>query len=375
MIRYQLPSIADLVRLGEPLPHAISIYLRTDPTPSGRAQAKTAAKSAVDAGIRQLRERGGSHAEQEAIRAHWDELAADSHLWGNLSSSLAIFLSPKISEEYVLPNHFVDATQVGTYFDLTQLVRAVSSGQEAYALTLSADGWKLWDVSADARASELPLTGEHPADAADANNRDTIRGRDHQRSIVGDEGRKTLLERYAQVVAGAVRSELGQVDQNASTPLFLLATEPLLSMFQNQDLPWQIVAIPGEPGALRPDQIDDAIRDQLSQVHAERVSTLADQIGNGFTDGLAVTDLAQLARSATTGAVSSMIYDFTRTTRGTLDDATGEIRYDDSGYDLLSRIAITVLKAGGEVLAVRPDEVRAEIWNGHVLAGLRFSTI
>jgi len=59
-------------------------------------------------------------------------------------------------------------------------------------------------------------------------------------------------------------------------------------------------------------------------------------------------------------------------TRGFLDDATGAIAFDaDNGEDLLSRLAVHVLRNGGEVLAVRPEEVTAQIWNGKVLAELR----
>jgi len=60
-----------------------------------------------------------------------------------------------------------------------------------------------------------------------------------------------------------------------------------------------------------------------------------------------------------------------------IDDATGEVSYaedDTHGYDLLSRIVIRTLQAGGEAIAVRADEVSAEIWNGGpALAHLRFA--
>ena len=45
-------------------------------------------------------------------------------------------------------------TQMGAYFDIGQLVRAVMTPQEAYALTLSANGWNLWRATAAARALE-----------------------------------------------------------------------------------------------------------------------------------------------------------------------------------------------------------------------------
>ena len=48
-------------------------------------------------------------------------------------------------------------------------------------------------------------------------------------------------------------------------------------------------------------------------------------------------------------AVSTLVYDFTVDILGHLDDSTGAITYDDGqgGYDLLSRIVVTVLDRGG----------------------------
>ncbi|MFZ2625555.1 MAG: hypothetical protein WAX29_10010 [Propionibacterium sp.] len=375
VIRYELPSTDDLIALGETHPNAITIYLPTSPTPTGRQQAVTAAKSAVDEAVRALRAQGMNHAGQEAIRVQWEEILADAKLWGNLSHSLVILLAPDFSEDFVLPNKLQPQSQVGDHFDLGQLVRAVTSPQAAFALTISGNGWNLWKASASERATELELSEDYAEDAADATNRMTIRGRKLLRRLGGDEGKKVLLERYARVVTDALRTELGKLDANARIPLFVFATEPLLSMITAENLPWKLVAVPGAPDTLRPDEIDEAVRARIVALSAEAHSALADSIGHGFTSGLAVTDLAQIARAAVTGAVSTFIYDFTAEVHGTLDDATGAIEITDDGDDLLSRVAITVLGNRGEVIAVRPDEIKAQIWTGQALAGLRHPLI
>ena len=71
------------------------------------------------------------------------------------------------------------------------------------------------------------------------------------------------------------------------------------------------------------------------------------------------------------GAVGTLYYDMTADVRGTLDADTGAITFDENGEDLLAAIALLVLANGGEVHAVRPGEIDAEIWNGRLLAGLR----
>ena len=372
MTRYQLPDTSDLNRLGEPHEHAITVYAETSPAPDQRENSLLTAKSAVDRALRSIRDKGARHAVEQQLRDRWQEIA-ESDLWLRLSRSLAIFIADDFHEVFVLPNALQNQSQVGAYFDIGQLVRAVTTPQEAYALTLSANGWNLWRATASTRAEELPMAGEHPTDVADATNRTTVRDRDHVRRLVGDEGKKVLLETYAKRVYEAVESELGQVDPSSTRPLFLFATDPLLDLYRAVDHKRQIVAVPGSPDTLRPDQIDGAIRESLPAINAKHTNKLVDDIGDGVSRGLVATDIADIGRAAADGAVSTLVYDFTVDILGRLDDANGSVTYDDDGYDLLSRIAVTVLGKGGEVIAVRPEEVTAGIWNGTAVAGLRFA--
>ncbi|MBI5340636.1 MAG: hypothetical protein HZB45_23385 [Mycolicibacterium rufum] len=371
MTRYQLPDTTDLIRLGEPHEHAITVYAETSPGPDLREHSLLQAKSAVDRALRTVRDRGAHHGAVGQLRDRWAEIA-ESDLWLRLSRSLAVFIAEDFHEVYVLPNALQSQSQVGAYFDIGQLVRAASSRQEAFALTLSANGWNLLRATATTRAESLPLTGAHPADAADATNRATLRDRDHVGRLVGDEGRKLLLETYAKRVAEAVESELALVDPSSTVPLFLFATDPLLDMYRSMDHKREIVAVPGAADALRPDQIDTGIRQGLSALNARRSNARVEEIGSGVARGLVATDLVDIGRAAVAGAVSTLVYDFTVDVMGRLNDANGRVTYDDGGYDLLSRIAVIVLDKGGEVIAVRPEEITADIWSGTALAALRF---
>ena len=136
----------------------------------------------------------------------------NDELWSRLSSSLAIFVSEDSAEVFVLPNDLTNQHQVARYFDLGQLVRTVTAPQQAYALTLSSNGWHLWGATATTRAAKLELAGSHPTDAADATHRESVRGPQPSNRSTGDEARKQLLETYAKRVAEAVDSELGRLD-------------------------------------------------------------------------------------------------------------------------------------------------------------------
>ena len=375
MIHFELPTTEDLLELGVPRANALSIYLPTEPTPEGRERAVVGAKSAVDEAIRSMRAAGLSHSEQEAMRDQWSIVADDTQLWRSLSRSLVIFIAPDFIDEYVLPNALEVESHFGDRFAVGQLVRAVTTPQRAFALTLSSDGWNLWTATESSRAAELPLSEDYPDDLADATNRSTSRGRQYNRRLGGDEGQKVLLDRYAQLVARAVTDELALVDPTRSVPLFVFANDPLSSMVVAHGLPGEIVQVPGAADELRPDQIDAAIREQIGEITTRRLDAVADKIGDGFTNGLASTDVVHVARAAALGAVRTLYYDLTADVRGNLDAETGVMTYDPNGEDLLAALALAVLAQGGDVYAVRPGEISANIWNGQVLASLRHALI
>ncbi|BBY17427.1 baeRF11 domain-containing protein [Mycolicibacterium litorale] len=371
MTRYELPGVADLIRLGEPHENAITVYAETAPGPDEREKGVLTAKSAVDRALRSVRDAGARHAVEEQLRSRWKEIA-ESDLWLSLSRSVAIFIADDFHEVYVLPNRLENQLQTGSYFDVGQLVRAVTTPQDAYALTLSADGWNLWQATASTRAEALEPTGEYAFDVADATNRATVRDRGHVRRLVGDEGKKVLLERYAKRVAEAVDTELTQLDPSADRPLFLFATDPLLDMYRGLNHKRRIVAVPGAADELRPDQIDAVIRESLPALNSARANAWIEEWGNDLSKGLVATDLGDITRAATSGAVDRLVYNFTVDILGRIEAATGALHYDDSGYDVLSRAAVTVLDQGGEAFAVRPDEITADIWNQTAVAKLRF---
>lgn len=370
MARYELPTIETLRSLGEPREHAITIYAQTSPAPNERDTSFLTAKSAFNDAIHILRDKGLTTATENALREQWQRVA-DDPLWSQLSSSVAIFLSPGFTESFVLPNQLENQSQAGRYFDLGQLVRTITASQSAFALTLSTNGWNLWEATPTTQATPLEMSGDHGADAAEATNRPTIRDRGKLGRLVGDEGKNALQEKYAKHVGDAVRQELLTVDPNGDRPLFLFAVEPLLAMYRNLEQPRELIEVPGSPDHLTAAQIDEAIRKKLPALNAARNTARVSKIADGMSSGLFLSDLQDISRAATAGAVAKLIYEFTVDVLGTIDPATGDITRDENGYDLLSQIVVTVLANGGQVYAVRSSEITESAWNGVAVAGLR----
>ncbi|MFZ2511585.1 MAG: hypothetical protein WAW85_10920 [Gordonia sp. (in: high G+C Gram-positive bacteria)] len=353
MARYEFPTTAELLEMGEPKENAVTIYVPA--TAAEYDVARTAVKSSMDQAIRTLRERGADNAIQESFHAITEWILADD-CWDVLSRSLAIFATADGAEIFVLPNNLEPQLQVGKYWDLGQIVRSVAYPQRAYALTLSANEWHIWSASATTEAHELKI---NEGDFADA--------RAH-----GDDKTQTL-EAYTKRVARKVESVLSHADPSGEIPLFLFATDPLEGMFrENFNGRREVVLVPGNPDTLRPDEVDTAIRAGLTDVNAARASQTVGVIADGVSKGLAATDIADIARGAVGGAVDTLVYDFTVDTLGRLDSVTGEVTFSDEGYDLMSRIAVVVLGNSGKVVPVRSSEVDSEFWNDVVVARLRY---
>ena len=94
MTRYQLPDIADLIRLGDRHERAITVHAETSPNPDERENSLLQAKSAVDRALRTIRAGGAWHATEEQLRSRRAEIA---------ESDLGLMLSPMIRAKGEIP--------------------------------------------------------------------------------------------------------------------------------------------------------------------------------------------------------------------------------------------------------------------------------
>ena len=88
----------------------------------------------------------------------------------------------------------------------------------------------------------------------------------------------------------------------------------------------------------------------------------------------ASADIADVARAATFGLVDTALVDIDDSVPGYVDDETGAVTFDDAGdavnYGVVDEIARRVWLNGGNVLAVRRDDIPGK---GSVAAILRYA--
>ncbi|GAA2444112.1 hypothetical protein [Agromyces soli] len=396
-VHYELPTAADFSVLAGAHHPAVTIYASTSPVVSERERAEVAVKSGFDEALEHLKAAGADTAELDAIRAERDRILGDQQLWGGLARSLALFVSPDVSEVFVLPNRLDDAVHVGSHFTLGQLLRAPSQDQEAFAITISASEWALWHATPTDRAVKLPIDQQGTANLDEATNREP--GEDKPRGsnrgtasqfggasrLLGDEGRKTLLDQYTKRVIEVARRELLERDPDERVPVFVFAAEPLLSLFlQNTRNSRRVVAVPGSPDRLGAAELDEILRRELGRLNVREAERALRALAEGSA-GRVERDLAAIAREAADGAVETFWFDFTTSVNGTLDRESGAIEFaTDHGAgdaladgtpagDLLPQLALLVVSKGGKVVTVRASELDGGVWSAPAMAELRFA--
>ncbi|KAB1661844.1 hypothetical protein F8O07_08140 [Pseudoclavibacter sp. CFCC 13796] len=377
-IRYTLPTTEILQELAGERPASVTVYVDAQPTVTERERAQTAVKSLFDEAVSQLKVAGESQSVIDAIQTRRDEVLAENDVWADLARSLAIFVSPDFSDVFVLPSRIDDAVFVSNRFAVGPLLRAVSQLQEAYALTLSAKGWSLWHATPETRAERIVPEGDWPADAEEANGSpDLDGGKDRASRPSKIENHRSLYyAAYAREVARATAAELQRVDAKGRVPLVVFAVSPLAEMFPqhfaaSDSTARDVTVIEQAADHLQAAAVDERIRHFLSRYNVETVDAALRSLGE--SDGSRVErDLAAVGRAAAQGAIDTLYYDITSHVHGNYDGETGTLALDEGSDDVLGEIALTVLRLGGKVVAVRGAVLDQDYWTGPVVALRRF---
>lgn len=352
-----IPDRAQVSRLlGHRGPCSVSVYVATDPASNGEAE-RIEFKNLSREAIRQLSQGEARTADLASIEEEAADLIDDDGFWRYLARSLAVFVTPESLVTFRLPNRLLSVVEVADRFFVKPLLRSVTFPQVALVLALAQGSVRLVEVTADAGPWEVPVEGL-PSDVASAVGKSSIADRAPSGRVQGSEGQKLRMRQYARAIEAALRPILAGQD----VPLILAGAEPMSSIYRSVNAYPALASegIPGNPEALGDAELaasaravlDGLCRQELAQVHElwERRS------GQERT----LTDVAEVARAATFGAVDTVLIDIDQNVPGTLDDDTGAVAFgpeDAVTYGVLDEIARRVRLNGGRVLAVRHDDV------------------
>ncbi len=352
-----VPTRAQIERLLlHRAPSSVSIYLPTSrivqEAQANRIELKNLARVAVG----QLRDSGADDDDTKAIESSIEALVDDDDVWTHLADSLVVFASPAGVQTYRLPNHLSQVVEVSDRFHVKPLLRTATFPQAAFVLALSAGSVRLLHISADAIPEEVRIA-DLPENAWDSSGNHVFKARE---------------DRYARLIERALRPELS----GQSLPLILAATEGMAATFRAANTYPHLAAerSAGNPETTTDADLATAARAILDDLYADEVKATKELFDLRSSQGRAATDVADVARWATFGAVDTVLVDIDQTLPGSIDEASGAVTYDDAddaiNYGIGDEIARRVYLAGGRVLAVRGDEVPG---GGAVAAILRYA--
>jgi hypothetical protein len=116
----------------------------------------------------------------------------------------------------------------------------------------------------------------------------------------------------------------------------------------------------GNPENMSDDELAAAARTLLDEVYERELSSIRERFAFAFSRGLGSSDVATVARAATQGAVDTVLVDIDAKVPGQVDEESGAVTFSDDdhvSYGVVDEIARRVMLFGGDVLAVREDDV------------------
>lgn len=241
-----------------------------------------------------------------------------------------------------LPNHLSATVEVSDRFHLKPLLRAVTFPHAAWILAVAQGSVRLLALGPQGAPSEVHVEGM-PRDAWQSSGNKVHRAREAA---------------YARKIDTALRSVL----TGSSLPLILAASQPMAALYRSVNTYPHLVAERehDNPESATDAELGDAARSILDGVYADQLRALATQFDLRRSQGRSAVDVSDLARLSTLGAVDTVMVDIDASVPGTIDEA-GVVTFDDTAdattYGVLDEIVRRVLLAGGEVLALRDDDI------------------
>jgi hypothetical protein len=334
---------------------SVSLYLPTGHLPQDAAAARIEFKDVIRQAVTQIEAAG---LPSGPVREHLDDLHDDDEFWATQAISLAVFATSDGVRTFRLPNRLTTLVEVSDRYHLKPLLRSVTFPQGAFVLALAQGSVRLVEVASEVPASEVRVA-DLPVDVASAVGKASITDRAAVGKIQGSEGQKVRMRQFARLIDQALRPALGA----QGLPLILASAEPLASIYRSVNSYPHLVAqtIAGNPETATPAELAEAARGVLDALYAEELEDLRRLFDARGSQGRAATDLTDIARAATFGAVQTLMADMDDVLSGFVDEDSGVVTLDAEGdarnYGVVDEVARRVIAHGGRVLALRRDDI------------------
>ncbi|MEO7006091.1 MAG: hypothetical protein ABI275_03005 [Terrimesophilobacter sp.] len=370
-MRLTLPNHNDLTELIDHRDDAsVSIYLQSSPIANRTEAVQLALRSAITEAAGQLKGLGVPRQRTAEITDAVERLESDREFWQYQSDALAVFVAPDLIRAFRLANSLEKRLSVGDRFDIGPLLRSVAFPNGGYVLSVSEGAIQLLEITATGYPTVIDLPGL-PDDLHTVLEHASHDGRFDQRRAEGTLGPKAEQRRFCRLVDDAVLQQVG----DSTLPMILAASRDLEPAYRVVNTYPGLLerGIDAHPDSASNDDLDARAREILDEHYADQLADWRERFGTERSNGLATSQLSEVARAATAAAVEELLFDMNSTLEGSIDDF-GAIQVarepGPSTYGLVDEIAARVLRSGGTVRAVRTEDLPDD--DAVVAALLRF---
>ncbi|MFN0089353.1 MAG: hypothetical protein ACKVWR_03645 [Acidimicrobiales bacterium] len=346
----------------------VSLYLPTHRSGVETAQDPVRLRNLLASARRELAALDLNADQIEDLLRPAGELLAGRDWWQHQSDGLAMFCAPGFFRVFRLPISVAVLAVVATRFHVRPLLPLVASDGRFWLLALSQNSVRLFSGT-ELTISELD-TADTPTSMAEALAHEDPEKERQIRSTGpnglgqsyghagGGEDDKAAIERYFR----AVDRGLAGLALDPSVPLVIAGVSYYGPIFR---------AV-----SVHPDILDDVVAgspDDLSAVELHELAWAAvrahlearrrrwqDRYGQARADGRSAEGLLQVATAANEGRVELLILPSDGSRWASTDLAGDAIEHDQrepGDVDLLDVVAQQVLRTGGEIVVMKPDEL------------------
>ncbi|MBS3652504.1 hypothetical protein KEU06_28380 [Pseudaminobacter sp. 19-2017] len=313
---------------------------------------------------------GGEHPD---ILGPFHDLAEDGDFWNHALDGIAAFAAPGLFKVYRLQRPVRELAVVADSFHAKPLLRILQSADRYHVLGLNRQVAILFEGNRYA-LDEVELEAGFPRTSADVvgvregepertkraygpagPGRTTRHGTDVRQDLVDSE-----TEQFFRAVDDAV---LEQYSRPSNMPLLLAALPQHHHLFHTVSRNPYLMpgAIDVHPGALTIDELRERAWQLVLPWYLDRLSGLVDQFGASRAEGRSGSDVAEIAKAAAAGRISTLLIEADRMIPGRFNPETGEIEFappnDPGTDDLLDDLGEHALRTGGEVVIVPAERM------------------
>lgn len=359
-----IPSSEDLTELSQQRnAGSVSLYIGSGtgdarpPIVHDTEAARLALRSTLTDALSELETVGVSREDRDDISAGVEALERDREFWGTQARTIAVFASPGHIRAFRLRNELPTHRAVGDRYDLGPLLRSTTFGHSGYVLAVTEGDVRLLFLGSDASSTPVELP-DLPEAIAESLNKTIESGRFDRRSADGTLGPKVEQRAYCSAVQDLVLNVIG----DTGLPLVLSAAADLEPAYREVNAYRGLLddGIDANPTSLSLDELEKRGRAILARHSGSELATWRENFGSLRANGLASSQLSDVAHAATAGLVDTLLFDLSSTEEGSIDEGGVVTIADEPGpttYGLVDEIAVRVLRLGGTVKAVRREDL------------------